>query len=81
VAYSAVGWVIIQVATAVFPVLQIPAWAMRLVVVLVLLGSPIALVIACVAPPFQRTPVRRHAWDPVRQHPRFQKILASLAPK
>lgn len=46
VAYAIVGWLIIQVATSTFPVLQIPAWAMRLVVVLVLLGFPIALVLA-----------------------------------
>lgn len=46
VAYAAVGWLVIQVATSTFPVLQIPAWAMRLVVVLVLLGFPIALILA-----------------------------------
>ena len=46
VAYAIVGWLIIQVATSTFPVLQIPAWALRLVVVLVLLGFPIALVLA-----------------------------------
>lgn len=46
VAYAVVGWLIIQIATAVFPVLQIPSWAIRLVVVLVLLGFPLALVLA-----------------------------------
>ena len=46
VAYAAVGWLVIQIATSTFPVLQIPAWAMRLVVILVLLGFPIALVLA-----------------------------------
>ena len=46
VAYAAIGWLLIQIATTTFPVLQIPAWAMRLVVVLVLLGFPIALVLA-----------------------------------
>src|SRR5687767_3792200 len=46
VAYAAVGWLIIQIATSTFPVLQIPAWAMRLVVVLVLLGFPLALILA-----------------------------------
>jgi TolB-like protein/Flp pilus assembly protein TadD len=46
VAYAAIGWLVIQVATSTFPVLQIPAWAMRLVVVLVFLGFPIALVLA-----------------------------------
>ena len=46
VAYAAVGWLVIQIATSTFPVLQIPTWAMRLVIVLVLLGFPIALVLA-----------------------------------
>ncbi len=46
VAYAIVGWLVIQVVTATFPVLQIPTWAMRLVVVLVLLGFPLALVLA-----------------------------------
>ena len=46
VAYAAVGWLIIQIATSTFPVLQIPAWAIRLVVVLVLLGFPLALILA-----------------------------------
>src|SRR5688572_23426621 len=46
VAYAAVGWLVIQIATSTFPVLQIPAWAMRLVVILVLLGFPLALILA-----------------------------------
>ena len=46
VAYAAVGWLLIQVATTVFPVFQIPSWAMRLVIVLVLLGFPLSLVLA-----------------------------------
>lgn len=53
VAYAAVGWLIIQIATSTFPVLQIPAWAMRLVVVLVLLGFPLALILAWA---FEMTP-------------------------
>lgn len=46
VAYAAVGWLVIQVVTSTFPVLQIPAWAMRLAIIVVLLGFPIALVLA-----------------------------------
>src|SRR5688572_33013231 len=53
VAYAAVGWLVIQIATSTFPVLQIPAWAMRLVVVLVLLCFPIALILAWA---FEMTP-------------------------
>ncbi len=46
VAYTVVAWLLIQVATQVFPFLQIPDWAIRLVIVLCALGFPIALVIA-----------------------------------
>ncbi len=46
VAYAAIGWLVIQVVTSTFPVLEIPAWALRLVVILVLLGFPVALVLA-----------------------------------
>src|SRR6266568_123853 len=46
VAYAIVGWLLVQVATQVFPFLEIPNWVVRLVIVLVAAGFPIALVIA-----------------------------------
>ena len=46
VAYAIVSWVVVQVATQVFPFLEIPNWVVRLVIVLVAIGFPIALVIA-----------------------------------
>jgi len=46
VAYAIVGWLLIQVATQVFPFLEIPNWVIRLVIALVAIGFPIALVIA-----------------------------------
>jgi TolB-like protein/Tfp pilus assembly protein PilF len=45
-AYAVVGWLIVQVATQVFPFFEIPNWAIRLVVLLIVIGFPIALVIA-----------------------------------
>lgn len=44
VMYVVAGWVVVQVATQVFPYFDIPNWAIRLVVVAILLGFPIALV-------------------------------------
>lgn len=44
VMYVVAGWVIVQVATQVFPFFQIPDWAIRLVIVAILLGFPLALV-------------------------------------
>ncbi len=46
VAYAVVGWLIVQVATQIFPFLEIPNWAVRLVILLIVIGFPIALVIA-----------------------------------
>ncbi|HUF50969.1 MAG TPA: hypothetical protein VMN60_09065 [Longimicrobiales bacterium] len=45
VAYAVIAWLIIQVANDVFPALRVPEWAVTLVVVLVLLGFPVALVL------------------------------------
>src|SRR6184192_829757 len=46
VAYAVVGWLLIQVATQVFPFFEIPNWAVRLVVLAIVTGFPVALVIA-----------------------------------
>lgn len=46
VAYAVVGWLLVQVTTQVFPIFEIPNWALRLIVLAIILGFPIALVIA-----------------------------------
>src|SRR4051794_18114594 len=46
VAYAVVGWLLIQIATQVFPFFEIPNGAVRLVVVAIVIGFPVALVIA-----------------------------------
>jgi len=46
VGYAVVGWLLIQVATQVFPFFEIPNSAVRLVVLFIVIGFPIALVIA-----------------------------------
>jgi TolB-like protein/cytochrome c-type biogenesis protein CcmH/NrfG len=46
VAYAVVGWLLVQVATQVFPFFEIPNWVVRLVVLAIVIGFPIALVIA-----------------------------------
>src|SRR5437016_3387388 len=48
ITYAVVGWLLIQVVTQVFPPFEIPNWAERLVIVVILLGFPIALVFAWV---------------------------------
>jgi TolB-like protein/Tfp pilus assembly protein PilF len=46
VAYAIVAWLLIQIATQVFPFFEIPNWAVRLVVLLLIIGFPIALILA-----------------------------------
>src|SRR6266567_7743747 len=46
IAYAVVAWLLIQIATQTFPFFEIPNWMVRAVIVLLLLGFPIALVIA-----------------------------------
>src|SRR5947209_1017348 len=53
VAYGVVGWLLVQVATQVFPFFEIPNWAVRLVVLAIVIGFPVALVIAWA---FEMTP-------------------------
>ncbi|MDX1675806.1 MAG: hypothetical protein R3314_13515 [Longimicrobiales bacterium] len=53
VVYGVVGWTVVEVADAVFPALDLPDWTVTLVVALVLLGFPLALVLAWA---LERTP-------------------------
>jgi TolB-like protein/Flp pilus assembly protein TadD len=46
VAYAVVSWLLIQIATQVFPFFEIPNWAVRLVVLILILGFPVALILA-----------------------------------
>src|SRR6201989_40339 len=53
VAYAVASWLLIQIATQVFPFFEIPNWAVRLVVIVLVLGFPIALILSCI---FDLTP-------------------------
>ena len=46
VAYGFVAWLLMQVASQIFPFFDIPNWVVRLVVLLLVIGFPIALIIA-----------------------------------
>ncbi|HEU0273689.1 MAG TPA: hypothetical protein VFQ83_04095 [Candidatus Udaeobacter sp.] len=46
VAYAVVAWLLIQVATQVFPFFEIPNWAVEMVVVALVIGFPIAVVLS-----------------------------------
>jgi len=46
IAYAVVGWLLVQITTQVFPIFEIPNWASRLIVLAIIIGFPIALVMA-----------------------------------
>ena len=46
IAYAIVAWVLMQIASQIFPFFEIPNWAVRLVVLLLIIGFPVALILA-----------------------------------
>src|ERR1044071_4707228 len=46
VAYAVVAWLLIQVATQVFPFFDLPNWSVQMVVLVMVIGFPIALVLS-----------------------------------
>ena len=43
VVYAVAGWLVIQIASTMFPGLNLPPWTVTLVIALVVLGFPIAV--------------------------------------
>ena len=64
--YALVAWILVQVVGNVFPVLHLPEWTGTFVIVLLLLGFPLALVLAWA---FEVTPdgIKRTADIPLRE--------------
>jgi len=46
IAYAVIAWLLMQIASQIFPFFEIPNWAVRLVVLLLILGFSIGLVLA-----------------------------------
>jgi TolB-like protein len=46
IAYAVVAWLLMQVASQIFPFFDIPSWGVRLVVLLLIIGFPVALILA-----------------------------------
>ncbi len=81
VTYTVVSWVLIQIATQVFPFFSIPNWATRIVILLLLLGFPVALILAWA---FEITPegIKRTEEVPPHEsirHHTGRKLLAVAA--
>ena len=70
VAYAVVAWLLIQVATQVFPFFELPNWSVQMVVLAMVIGFPIALVLSWA---FELTPEgikREEDVDPRRSRTR-----------
>jgi len=46
IAYAVTGWAIAEGVSQVFPIFDVPNWALRLIVLLIVIGFPFALIIA-----------------------------------
>jgi len=46
VVYAVVGWLIIQVVETIFPRLHLPDWTPTFILVIIIIGFPIALIVA-----------------------------------
>ena len=74
VAYAVVSWLLIHIATQVFPFFEIPMWVVRLVVVILALGFPAALLLAWA---FDLTPEGIKRTDDLGESQQ-QKVAGSL---
>jgi adenylate cyclase len=64
IAYLVISWLIMQLADVTFPLLRLPDWTVTLVLVLLIVGFPIAMVLAWA---YEMTPdgIQREPGDPV----------------
>jgi serine/threonine-protein kinase len=65
IAYGVVAWLLVQIATQVFPFFEVPNWIVRLVVLITILGFPAVLIIAWA---FEMTPEGLKRNDEVRSN-------------
>jgi len=79
VAYAVVAWLLMQVASQIFPFFEIPNWAVRLVVLLLIIGFPVALILAWA---FELTPEgikRTESADAAQAHSRGSAWIYIIA--
>jgi adenylate cyclase len=70
IAYAVTGWALAEGASQIFPVFDIPNWAVRLIVLAIVVGFPIALVIAWA---FELTPEGLKRTEDADQTPLAQR--------
>lgn len=87
IAYGAIAWLLIEIASVVVPELMLPEWFTRGIIVVLFLGLPVALVLAWafdVTPGgVRRTPTRGKKTkaappEPAKSHPGFIGFVAGI---
>ena len=79
VAYAIVAWLLIEITATTFPILKLPDWSVTLVTALVLIGFPLALIVAWA---FEMTPegLKREAEvDRTESTTRTQRVASSTS--
>ena len=84
VAYALVAWLLVQAASILFPTFEAPGWVMKVFVVVVAAGFPIALIMAWA---FEMTPeglmrteeISPHGKPPRRSRRKFRAFVAVAA--
>ena len=77
VLYAIVGWVVIEVASTVLPPLNLPEWSVKLVIVLIALGFPIAVVMGWI---FDIGPEGVHRTAPLAEPAETKPVAIATAP-
>jgi hypothetical protein len=79
VVYAAVGWLLVQIVTQVFPVFSFPTWTEQLAVLVLVGGFPIA-VVSVSAWAYELKPDGVHRdprWIALTRRPEYQRWLAA----
>ena len=79
VAYVVAAGFLIQIASAAFPALELPNWSLRLLIAILLIGFPIALILAW-AYDLTLQGIRVTPQDPSGVHPR-RNLFRSSPPR
>jgi TolB-like protein/cytochrome c-type biogenesis protein CcmH/NrfG len=79
IVYAAVGWLLVQIVTQVFPVFAFPAWTEQLTVLLVIGGFPLALVLAWAHEPQHQDGANASGNAPGNTRGRRWRIEAAIA--
>ncbi|HKP92333.1 MAG TPA: FlgO family outer membrane protein [Chthoniobacterales bacterium] len=77
VAYAVLAWLLIQIATQVFPFFEIPAWGVRLIIIALVLGFPVALLLSWI---FDLTPEGITRTDEVEDGRSAPRLLRTPSP-